>query len=75
MRIKLIFLVTIVLCLAGFLPARAQDGSPLVLVLTAEGPISSAMAEYVSAASTMPGSRALSCWCCSSTRPAGELRS
>ncbi len=47
MRAKLIFLVTIVLCLAGFLPARAQDGSPLVLVLTAEGPISSAMAEYV----------------------------
>src|SRR4030042_5765134 len=47
MQVKLVFLMTVVLCLAGFLPAQAQDGSPLVLVLTAEGPISSAMAEYV----------------------------
>ena len=44
---KLIFLITIAVCLASSLAVQAQGQAPLALVLTAQGPISSAMAEYL----------------------------
>lgn len=47
MRHKLVVLVSLWWCLAGFLTVRAQADSPLVLYLTADGPVSSAMEEYV----------------------------
>jgi membrane-bound serine protease (ClpP class) len=47
MKAKLIFLVLLAACLAPRLSAEAQGPAPLVLNLTAEGPISSAMAEYL----------------------------
>ena len=47
MRDKLVFLAISFLLFTCVLPVKAQDNSSLVLQLTAEGPISSAMAEYI----------------------------
>jgi membrane-bound serine protease (ClpP class) len=49
-RILLLALVSSCCVVAGtaFIPTRAQSDAPLVIVLTADGPISPAMAEYLS---------------------------
>lgn len=42
-----LFLLLLVSLIAAYRPAAAQDGAPLVLRLTADGPVSPAMAEYL----------------------------
>lgn len=47
MRRKLVLLVVLACCLAGLQTVQAQNDSPLVLYLTVDGAVSSAMEEYV----------------------------
>jgi hypothetical protein len=41
---RILFATTILIVCLSFIPAQAQDDVPLVIVLTADGPVSPAMA-------------------------------